>query len=57
MSAIENSFGAPIEDISVHYMRTRLGSRARHIPSVANALLRFMYHKRAGEIVRARKLR
>lgn len=54
MPAIENSFGQPIEDISVDYMRARLGSRARHIP---HALLRFIYHKRAGEIVRVRKSR
>jgi SAM-dependent methyltransferase len=54
ISAIKNSFGGPIEDLSVDYMRARLGSRARHIPS---ALLRFIYHKRAGEIVRVRKSR
>jgi SAM-dependent methyltransferase len=55
MSSIETSFGQPIEDMSVDYMRTRLGSRARQIPSAADALLRFIYHKRAGEIVRVRK--
>ena len=38
----------PVEDISVHYMRTRLGRRVHYLP---NGLLRFIYHKRAGEIV------
>ena len=35
------------DDISAHYMRTRLGNLVRHVPG---ALLRFVYHKRAGEI-------
>jgi hypothetical protein len=54
MPAIQQTFGGPIEDMSVHYMRERLGRRAQHVPP---ALLRFSYHKRAGEIVRVRKLR
>ena len=57
MSAIEKTFGEPIEDMSVDYMRTRLGPRARYIPSAADALLRLIYHKRAGEIIRVRKSR
>jgi SAM-dependent methyltransferase len=57
MSAIEKTVGGPIEDMSVDYMRTRLGPRAQHIPSAADPLLRFVYHKRAGEIVRVRKSR
>jgi hypothetical protein len=36
-------------------MRTRLGARARYIPAVGDPLLRFVYHKRAGEIVKVRK--
>ncbi len=55
MSAIEKTFGEPIEDIAVDYMRTRLGSRARYIPTAADPLLRFIYHKRAGEIIRVGK--
>jgi SAM-dependent methyltransferase len=55
MSAIERTFGAPFEDIAVDYMRTRLASRARYVPSIANPLLRFVYHKRAGEILRVLK--
>jgi SAM-dependent methyltransferase len=53
--AVENTFGAPIEDIAVDYMRTRLGARAERFPAVADPLLRFVYHKRAGEIWRTRK--
>lgn len=55
MRAVENAFGAPVEDISVHYMRTRLGERAASVPALADPLLRFVYHKRAGEIWRVRK--
>ena len=39
-------------DISVDYMRTRLGNRVRYVP---DAFLRFVYHKRAGEIFRVVK--
>ena len=39
-------------DISVDYMRTRLGNRVRYVPDAA---LRFLYHKRAGEIFRVVK--
>ena len=53
--AFEKTFGAPVEDISVDYMRTRLGTRAQKIPAAADALLRTVYHKRAGEILRVRK--
>jgi SAM-dependent methyltransferase len=44
-----------VEDIATDYMRARLGSRARYIPAIANPALRFIYHKRAGEIFRATK--
>ena len=40
------------QDISVDYMRTRLGNRVRYVP---DAFLRFVYHKRAGEIFRVVK--
>jgi SAM-dependent methyltransferase len=50
--AFEKIFGAPIEDMAVDYMRTRLGSRVAALP---DPLLRFIYHKRAGEIFRIRK--
>jgi SAM-dependent methyltransferase len=53
--AFEKIFNAPVEDLSVDYMRTRLGVRAQKIPDVADPLLRFVYHKRAGEILRVRK--
>jgi SAM-dependent methyltransferase len=52
MRAFENIFGAQIEDMSVDYMRTRLGSRVAALP---DPLLRFIYHKRAGEIFMIRK--
>jgi SAM-dependent methyltransferase len=54
ISAIQDTFGSPIEDLSGHYMNERLGRRAKLIPP---AVLRFIYHKRAGEIVRVRKSR
>jgi SAM-dependent methyltransferase len=53
--ALENIFGASIQDVAVDYMRTRLGDRARHIPAFVNPALRFIYHKRAGEIVKVHK--
>lgn len=40
------------DDISVNYMRTRLGNRVRYLP---DAFLRWVYHKRAGEIFRVVK--
>jgi SAM-dependent methyltransferase len=52
MSSIAQAFGNPIEDISVHYMQDRLRSRAKLLPP---SVLRFIYHKRAGEIIRIRK--
>lgn len=52
--AIQKTFGGPVEDMSVHYMQERLGRRAQLFPP---GLLRFIYHKRAGEIVRVRKLK
>ena len=55
LTAAEKIFGAPIEDMAVDYMRARLGSRARHIPAFADPLLRFVYHKRAGEIFKIRR--
>jgi SAM-dependent methyltransferase len=48
-------FGTPIEDISVHYMRARLRDRARNVPTFADSILRFVYHKRAGELIKVRK--
>ena len=45
------SIGAA-DDISVDYMRVRLGNRVRFAP---DAFLRFVYHKRAGEIFRVTK--
>ncbi len=54
-TALRDTFGMPIEDISIDYMRTRLGDRAQYFPAFANPLLRFVYHKRAGEIVKVRK--
>ena len=53
--AFENIFGAPIEDMAVDYMRSRLGERARLVPAAADPLLRFVYHKRAGEIFRIKR--
>lgn len=52
LTAMERIFGAPIEDIAADYMRARLGRRARSIPA---PWLRWIYHKRAGEIVSIRK--
>ena len=57
MSAVEKTFAAAIEDLTVDYMRARLGSRARHLPAIADPLLSFVYHKRAGEIFRVRRPR
>ena len=54
-AALERAFGGPIEDISVDYMRARLGPRERIIPPVADALLRFIYHIRAGQILKIHK--
>jgi len=53
--AVDDAFGRPIEDISADYMRTRLGPRAQRLPAFADPLLRFVYHKRAGEIWRTRR--
>lgn len=39
-------------DISIDYMRTRLGNSVRLVP---DAVLQFIYHKRAGEIFRVVK--
>ena len=55
LRAVEDAFNAPVEDITADYMRTRLGARVRWLPSFADPLLRFVYHKRAGQIWRARK--
>lgn len=51
-TALKNAFGTTIDDIAVDYMRTRLGNRVRYVP---DPLLRYVYHKRAGEIVCIRK--
>jgi len=56
LQAVENAFGAPVEDIAVDCMRTRRGARAERLPPLADPLLRFVYHKRAGEIWRTQKL-
>jgi SAM-dependent methyltransferase len=56
LSALSKVFGASIEDLAAHYMRTRLKNRAFNIPSLADPVLRFVYHKRAGEIIAVRKL-
>jgi len=53
-TALTKAFGAPIEDIAVHYMRARLRNR-HNLPAFADSMLRFVYHKRAGEIIRVRK--
>ena len=55
LRAVEKTFGAPVEDIAVNYMRKRLGARVRRLPAIADPLLRFIYHKRAGEIWCVRK--
>jgi SAM-dependent methyltransferase len=54
-AAIQNTFGNKVDDISVDYMRTRLKDRAQHIPALADPALRFVYHKRAGEVVKVSK--
>jgi hypothetical protein len=54
-AALNDTFRTPVEDIAADYMRTRLGERARFIPALGDPLLRFVYHKRAGEIVAVRK--
>lgn len=56
-AALTKVFGTQVEDIAVHYMRARLRHRARSIPAFADSILRFVYHKRAGEIIRVRKSR
>jgi SAM-dependent methyltransferase len=53
--AFESIFSTPVEDISADYMRARLGERAQKIPTAADPLLRFIYRKRAGEILRVKK--
>ena len=55
-AALKNIFRAPVEDIAADYMRARMGERARFIPALGDPLMRFVYHKRAGEIVKMRKL-
>jgi SAM-dependent methyltransferase len=53
--ALTKAFGAPLEDMAVHYMRVRLKYRMFNIPAFVDPLLRFVYHKRAGDIVAVRK--
>jgi len=53
--AFERTFGVPADDICADYVRARLGSRAQRIPAGADPLLRFVYHKRAGELLCLRK--
>jgi SAM-dependent methyltransferase len=54
-TALKKVFGTPTEDKAVHYMRERLKNRAFNIPTLADPMLRFVYHKRAGEIIAIRK--
>jgi SAM-dependent methyltransferase len=54
-AALEMTFGSALEDISVDYMRTRLGARASAFPRLADPLLRFVYHTRAGRILSIRR--
>jgi SAM-dependent methyltransferase len=54
-AALQNTFGSSVDDISADYMRTRLKDRAKHIPALADSALRFIYHKRAGEVVKVSK--
>lgn len=54
-AALRTTFGSPVDDISADYIRTRLKDRARHIPAFADPALRFVYHKRAGEVVKVSK--
>ena len=54
-AALENSFGSPIQDECVDYMRARLGHRAARLPLFADPLLKFVYHIRAGQILAIRK--
>jgi SAM-dependent methyltransferase len=53
--SFEKTFGAPVEDLAVDYMRTRLGARANNFPASVDPLLRVVYHKRAGEILKVHK--
>jgi SAM-dependent methyltransferase len=53
--AFEETFGTSLEDISVDYMRRRLGKRASAAPRLADPLLRFVYHVRAGRIFSIRR--
>jgi SAM-dependent methyltransferase len=53
--AFGETFGASLEDISVDYMRRRLGNRASAAPRFADPLLRFVYHVRAGRIFSIRR--
>ena len=55
IKAFEQTFGADLEDISVDYMRRRLGARASLAPHLADPLLRFIYHARAGRIFSIRR--
>jgi SAM-dependent methyltransferase len=55
IAAFRKIFGELIEDMAVDYMRARLRDRARNIPILADPMLRFIYRKRAGEIIKVRK--
>jgi SAM-dependent methyltransferase len=52
---IETIFGAKIEDLAAHYMRSRLGARVRMLPKSADPILASIYHRRAGRIWKTRK--
>jgi len=50
---IEKTFRSPIDDIAADYMRSRL--RLGFLPEAADRILRFVYHARAGQIIRTQK--
>ncbi|HEY4254513.1 MAG TPA: class I SAM-dependent methyltransferase [Roseomonas sp.] len=52
IALMERRFGAPVRDLSLDYMRKRLGARARLVPA---ALLRQICRARAGLFLEVRK--
>src|SRR4029079_14061855 len=52
VTALEKAFGAAVGDLAADYMRTRLGAAGHHLPGFADPLLRFVYRRRAGELIR-----
>lgn len=55
LAEIAGIFGAPPADLSVDYVRARLGGRAHLAPRLADPLLRFVCKRRAGLVLEARK--